>query len=141
MNTKKTIYDKLFTEKVELAKHEVELALVDDLNKLVVRMKAIDGALMKSVQKTVNNLSSFAKVQNDLKDGYMTALADRDDADSYIKEALILVDKIAKQARELGLNPNDVKGIKEVVDFTANIEDTINSLDINESDVKKILAI
>ena len=141
MNTKKTIYDKLFTEKVELAKHEVELALVDDLNKLVVRMKAIDGALMKSVQKTVNNLSSYAKVQNDLKDGYMTAIADRDDADSYIKEALILVDKIAKQARELGLNPNDVKGIKEVVDFTANIEDTINSLDINESDVKKILAI
>jgi hypothetical protein len=141
MNTRKTIYDKLFTEKVELAKHEVELALVDDLNKLVVRMKAIDGALMKSVQKTVNNLSSFAKVQNDLKDGYMTAIADRDDADSYIKEALILVDKIAKQARELGLNPNDVKGIKEVVDFTANIEDTINSLDINESDVKKILAI
>ena len=66
MNTRKTIYDKLFTEKVELAKHEVELALVDDLNKLVVRMKAIDGALMKSVQKTVNNLSSFAKVQNDL---------------------------------------------------------------------------
>ena len=31
MNTRKTIYDKLFTEKVELAKHEVELALVDDL--------------------------------------------------------------------------------------------------------------
>jgi hypothetical protein len=26
MNTRKTIYDKLFTEKVELAKHEVELA-------------------------------------------------------------------------------------------------------------------
>jgi hypothetical protein len=31
MNTRKTIYDKLFTEKVELAKHEVELALIDDL--------------------------------------------------------------------------------------------------------------
>ena len=27
MNTKKTVYDKLFTEKVELAKHEVELAM------------------------------------------------------------------------------------------------------------------
>jgi hypothetical protein len=33
MNTRKTIYDKLFTEKVELAKHEVELALIDDLKK------------------------------------------------------------------------------------------------------------
>jgi hypothetical protein len=34
MNTRKTIYDKLFTEKVELAKHEVELALIDDLKKV-----------------------------------------------------------------------------------------------------------
>jgi hypothetical protein len=30
MNTRKTIYDKLFTEKVELAKHEVDLSLADD---------------------------------------------------------------------------------------------------------------
>ena len=33
MNTRKTIYDKLFTEKVELAKHEVDLSLADDLIK------------------------------------------------------------------------------------------------------------
>lgn len=33
MNTRKTIYDKLFTEKVELAKHEVELGLIDDIQK------------------------------------------------------------------------------------------------------------
>jgi hypothetical protein len=34
MNTRKTIYDKLFTEKVELAKHEVELGLIEDFTKL-----------------------------------------------------------------------------------------------------------
>jgi histidinol phosphatase-like enzyme len=33
MNTRKIIYDKLFTEKVELAKHEVELGLIDDIQK------------------------------------------------------------------------------------------------------------
>ena len=33
MNTRKTIYDKLFTEKVELAKHEVNLGLADDIKK------------------------------------------------------------------------------------------------------------
>ena len=33
MNTRKTIYDKLFTEKTELAKHEVELGLIDDIQK------------------------------------------------------------------------------------------------------------
>jgi hypothetical protein len=34
MNTRKTIYDKLFTEKVELAKHEVELAKLTILKKI-----------------------------------------------------------------------------------------------------------
>ena len=34
MNTRKTVYNKLFTEKVELAKHEVELAVIEDLNNI-----------------------------------------------------------------------------------------------------------
>jgi hypothetical protein len=36
MNTRKTVYDKLFTEKVELAKHEVELGIIqDDITKRI----------------------------------------------------------------------------------------------------------
>jgi hypothetical protein len=41
MNTRKTIYDKLFTEKVELAKHEVELGLVDDVKKVLKQFNKI----------------------------------------------------------------------------------------------------
>jgi len=33
MNTRKTVYNKLFTEKTELAKHEVELNAVVELQK------------------------------------------------------------------------------------------------------------
>ena len=33
MNTRKTVYNKLFKEETKLATHEVELALVDDFNK------------------------------------------------------------------------------------------------------------
>jgi hypothetical protein len=40
MNTRKTIYDKLFTEKVELAKHEVELGLIDDLKRNYFRAES-----------------------------------------------------------------------------------------------------
>jgi hypothetical protein len=142
MKTSLEIINKLSDkEAVKLGSQLVELGLVDDLAKLLVRMKAIDSALMKSVQKTVNNLSAFVKVQSDLSDGYMNAIADRDDAKSDIKEALILVEKISKQAKDLGLNPNDVKGTQDVVKITANIEDTINILNKNESDVKKIISI
>ena len=141
MKTSLEIINKLSEKEAVKLGMNVELGLVDDLAKLLVRMKAIDSALMKSVQKTVNNLSAFVKVQSDLSDGYMNAIADRDDAKSDIKEALILVEKISKQAKDLGLNPNDVKGTQDVVKITANIEDTINILNKNESDVKKIISI
>jgi len=142
MNTKRTIYTKLFTEdKVELQSHKIELGLIDDLNKLLSRMKAIDSALAKSTQKAVNALSSFAKVKGDLKDSYQTAQLDREDAKDDIKLAVSIIEKISKQAKDLGINPNEIKGTKEVVSFTANIEDTIAILQRNESDINKILSI
>lgn len=142
MNTTKSVYNKLFSEdKVELGKHEVELGLVEDLAKLLTRMKAIDGALMKSTQKAVNALGDFIKVKNQLNDGYVQATMDAEDAQEDIKLAVSLIEKIAKQAKELGLNPNDVKGTQEVVKITANLEDTIAILERNESDIKKILSI
>ena len=141
MNTTKSVYNKLFKEETQLASHEVNLALIDDLKQMVVRMKALDGAFGKSTQKAVNALSAFAKVQGDLKDGYLQAAVDRDDANDEIKVAVALIEKIAKQARELGLNPNDIPQTKEIVNLTANIEDTIAILDRNESDIKQILSI
>ena len=140
MNTLQTIYNKL-QDKTELAKHEVELGLVDDLAKLLGRMKAIDSALMKSTQKALNSLTAFSKLQGDLQDAYANASLDSDDADKDIKEAIILIDKVAKQAKDLGLNPNDVKGTQDIVKITENLEDTINTLNKNESDIKKILSI
>ena len=140
MNTLQNVYDRL-SDKTELAKHEVELGVVDDLAKLLGRMKAIDSALMKSTQKALNSLTAFSKLQGDLQDAYANASLDSDDADKDIKEAIILIDKVAKQAKDLGLNPNDVKGTQDIVKITENLEDTINTLNKNESDIKKILSI
>lgn len=138
----KTVFTKLFSEdKIELGKHEVELGLVEDLAKLVTRMKAIDAALSKSTQKSVNALGEFAKVQGQLNDGYAQATMDAEDAQEDIKLAVALIDKISKQAKDLGLNPNDVKGTQDVVKITANLEDTIAILKRNESDIKKILSL
>jgi hypothetical protein len=128
-------------EEIQLASHKVELGLVEDLAKLLTRMKAIDGALMKSTQKAVNALGDFVKVKNQLNDGYVQATMDAEDAQEDIKLAVALIEKIAKQAKELGLNPNDVKGTQEVVKITANLEDTIAILERNESDIKKIISI
>ena len=36
MNTRKTVYEKLFAEKTELSTHEIELGLIDEVKKLQV---------------------------------------------------------------------------------------------------------
>ena len=60
MNTLQTIYDKL-ADKTELAKHEVELALTDDLTKLVASNKnAVSEAsrFIDNIKVTYNKLYS-----------------------------------------------------------------------------------
>ena len=52
MNTMKSVYNRLFAEdKVELGKHEVELGLIDDLNKALAESQEVLGGLKKDNQR------------------------------------------------------------------------------------------
>jgi len=142
-NIKDRINNKLFKqeETVELSAEKVELGLVQDLDKLLSRMKAIDKALMKSVQEYVNQINEFSKVQSKLESSYNQSSLDSEDAEGDIKQAVDLVGKISKQAKDLGFDPKDIKGMSDVVRVTENLEDTIAIFKRNESDAKKILSI
>lgn len=67
MNTRKTVYNKLFSEKTELAKHEVELGIVDDLkaqfNKYfsVYNADLLELEIIDAVKKLNNNYTATAK--------------------------------------------------------------------------------
>jgi hypothetical protein len=104
MNTKKTIYSKLFTEKVELAKHEVELALADDVKKayneaIAARKKSFD-----EYQKLRPIIAAALKMQIDLQ--------------SINSSSLPIFDKYEIAAKELGLPLP-----KEIADQKKNIQD------------------
>jgi hypothetical protein len=58
MNTRKTIYDKLFTEKVELAKHEVELANIKDIPR---KLKSVLDS-QKKLDKSMPELEKLKKI-------------------------------------------------------------------------------
>ena len=67
MNTRKTIYDKLFTEKVELAKHEVELNTINDFTKEASRT-ILEGALLKKEDADIQKkLDLYFKLKSDLE--------------------------------------------------------------------------
>ena len=90
MNTRKTVYNKLFTEKTELAKHEVELALFDEIK------TAIESA--RKMKEEI--IANFAKANGGLR--YC------DMFDKSFNKALTL-------AKEVGLNiPQDVMKLNEM---------------------------
>ena len=98
MNTRKTIYDKLFTEKVELAKHEVDLSLADDL----IKFYKDNLAANNKASSRVNTLLMETKIALNM---YQEVQAGND----------VLLSNISKyqvKAKELGLDlPKEINSI------------------------------
>lgn len=82
MNTMKTVFTKLFKEeKVELASQRVELALLDDLSKLVSQGRQVESTMVEeymkasqaakksipAAKKHLENLDKVSTILNDLK--------------------------------------------------------------------------
>lgn len=101
MNTRKTIYDKLFTEKVELAKHEVELAKMDELIKLT-----------NEAQK---NYSDFDKTNSALITLAKTVVKNAESFDINTKKINDLASVLKKQFQELGLDYLANEDVKKAV--------------------------
>jgi len=105
MNTRKTVYNKLFKEETQLAKHEVELALIDDFKKLKSEtILAQDEALV-----SFNSLKSILiKTDNFIK--------------KYLQLSIQLSnikDELNSKYKELGLN---FETSKEYADFIKAFE-------------------
>ena len=74
MNTRKTVYNKLFSEKTELAKHEVELALVDDLRKLANSSSKLNAENLNLLNKVRANYKESISILSKVETEAMKAL-------------------------------------------------------------------
>lgn len=118
MNTRKTVYNKLFTEKVELAKHEVELALIDDFN--TIKLNA--SVLMDEI----------------LKKDYPSLLSNSNNVKDKVRKCINLITDLSNKNSALGLkfqelgldfkkDPN-YKGFNELLKNEKTIFDILNKL-------------
>lgn len=93
MNTTKSVYNKLFSEdKVELGKHEVELASATDLPKLYGNAVSMNKDIYGDTFRKVDALKA---VLNKKEDDALKMISDVDGA---------MID-FAKKAKELGIDP------------------------------------
>jgi hypothetical protein len=104
MNTRKTVYNKLFTEKTELAKHEVELGSIDNLNKVLEEIKGAGRNVAATGRKSVSALVN-------------TTLPIIDTTRKKIEQARKDYDLISKQAKDLGVEipANVTANLKEAI--------------------------
>jgi hypothetical protein len=116
MNTLKTVFGKLFKEETQLASHEVELALIDDIKKLMNSALSRKGEFQKfsqTVQQQLDNLKVASNMWN------------RD-----LSEAQTLISNLVVKAKEIGVAvPAEVlayeKIIKDGVSETKNYSNII----------------
>ena len=112
MNTRKTVYNKLFKEETQLAKHEVELGVLQDIEK---EMSIANQGIFKSID--------LAK----------SALKPAQEALRLNKELLVKLQNFTKQVKDLGiLSPQKEveNGIVQVKENIKLIEKLITNLHI-----------
>ena len=105
MNTLKTIYDKL-GDKTELAKHEVELASITELQKLN--------------QDAYKNLAEFKKRELELKAIARLLISSGEKFNDNTRDINLKAKDLSKQFKELGLNfldNADVKAATKLLDM------------------------
>jgi uncharacterized protein (UPF0147 family) len=116
MNTLKTVYNKLFTEKVELAKHEVELGVVEDVKNY---LKAVQ-AMKKGFEKDYNLVKKHIDA---LKSPIQNVVNNKDVPNNLEKKALEFKNELQKLANEIGVKLEGSETSKTLNEIFANIEE------------------
>jgi hypothetical protein len=114
MNTLQNVYDRL-SDKTELAKHEVELGLIDNLTALNKKAKGYRETINFLFNTRIKLVDYSKKNRVDLIN-YLTELGDSRD-------------KILISAKDLGLDPRNIVEYKNSLAHTAEIKDVIKIYD------------
>jgi hypothetical protein len=143
MNTRKTVYNKLFKEETNLSTHEVELGLVEDLNKLVSTNKnAISEAsrYIDNVKTTWQKLYSI-KDEIDNMNSYIKSIPSaKNELGFNNQEINKILSKIELQSKDLGVDAKNVKGYLEAQKEIEKNNEYIKQLEQQKSIGEKILS-
>ena len=142
MNTLQNVYNKL-ADKTELAKHEVELALTDDLTKLVASNKnAVSEAsrFIDNIKVTYNKLYSVVDDIDNMQSYIKSAPGAKNVLGFQNQEFNKILSQIDSQAKGLGLDSKSVKGYSEAKDLIKLNEKYMKELEQSKLAGEKILS-
>ena len=131
------VFSRLAKEEVNLGTHRVDLALTDDLKKMFdVVDKTSDDIFgwRKPTQEKINQIKS-------LKEQIRNRLDNTEDnikyLDTFIPKLQSLKDKLSKSAKELGVNPKDIKGFDKIDVRISQIKDKSKDFKSDSKEARK----
>ena len=131
------VYSKL--PKVELTTQKIELGIVDDLGKALTKGQ--------TTRKTINDEIAKAKVmEKELDEIKKSAVKVQTNAlklvgvaDKFFDSGAKLLEKSEKAAKDLGVNPFDITGYKELDSIMGDIEGDAGILEERANDIVQSL--
>ena len=113
MNTLKTIYDKL-GDKTELAKHEVQLGVVEDISKALAEANAILKALIADKPILANADKAIAVAIANADKVAQTSEKNVLKSSSFLPKITTILDKADTAAKVLGLDSKGITGYTDL---------------------------
>jgi ABC-type transporter Mla subunit MlaD len=113
MNTLKTIYDKL-GDKTELAKHEVQLGVVEDISKALAEANAILKVLIADKPILANADKAIAVASANADKLVQASEKNVQKASAFLPKIGTILDKADAAAKGLGLDSKGITGYAEL---------------------------
>jgi hypothetical protein len=117
MNTLKTVFGKLFKEETQLASHEVELALIDD----VVSLQKMVKERISLLDKATNEVNKTFDLKDKLILAAKTTLSVLNSNTNELNTLMNQINKVevdlTKIARELNLNVREIPEMKLLLEL------------------------
>jgi hypothetical protein len=113
MNTLKTIYDKL-GDKTELAKHEVELGVVEDISKTLAEANALLKVLVADKTILLNADKAIAVASANADKLVQASEKNVQKSSSFLIKIGTILDKADIAAKGLGLDSKGITGYTEL---------------------------
>jgi hypothetical protein len=130
MNTLQNVYNKL-TDKTELAKHEVQLGVAEDINKALAEGNAILKVLLADYPILENANKDIAVAKENAKKVAQASEKNVQKSSLFLPKIETILNKADVAAKELGLDSKGIKGYTELDKIYFAIQNAERPLGLN----------
>lgn len=135
MNTKKVVFNKLFSKEAlkaqkaeKLSKQrKLKLASINDIEKLSSMVSTLNSAVSDKYKALYEEWEGLVTLSQRLQKVYFDMEGLLQDYEELEYRVTIDTEEIGNQARELGIDLSEIPAVQELLDNFANMEDNVNS--------------